>query len=292
MNGRASAQLQAIPSGAHDAQHQNAVFVQAREGGRNDHRLRQCKAATTTAGDRSRRAAGAVEGASHCTVVAPGCCHKSSARRSWLSRCEELVASAAVQPARCSPRGDLIRLCPVVAQAIELALRTSRWQSQRCALNARCWWQCSCLGSRTWPEVTLAPSPPHSRAHVAPPDRAATPHATGQCIIAGVNKPENGQRPDTCLNGNVIPDGAKCALTCDEGFKLQGQQPSCTLTTFRVGNIMCNDDDFPWYLEVLGGSAALILIFWLCKGLGILPYASDTWAPPVSKATVRPGPGP
>lgn len=148
------------------------------------------------------------------------------------------------------------------------------------------------MGSRTWPEVTLAPSPPHSRAHVAPPDRAATPHATGQCIIAGVNKPENGQRPDTCLNGNVIPDGAKCELTCDEGFKLQGQQPSCTLTTFRVGNIMCNDDDFPWYLEVLGGTAALILIFWLCKVLGILPYASDTWAPPLSKATVRPGPGP
>ena len=136
------------------------------------------------------------------------------------------------------------------------------------------------------------PEPPCLRAHVAPPDRAATPHATGQCIIAGVNKPENGQRPDTCLNGNVIPDGAKCALTCDEGFKLQGQQPSCTLTTFRVGNIMCNDDDFPWYLEVLGGSAALILVFWLCKGLGILPYASDTWAPPLSKATVRPGPGP
>ena len=115
-------------------------------------------------------------------------------------------------------------------------------------------------------------------------------HATGQCIIAGVNKPENGQRPDTCLNGNVIPDGAKCELTCDEGFKIQGQQPSCTLTTFRVGNIMCNDDDFPWWAEVMGGTIVLILIFSLCKGLGILPYASNTWGPPLKRGTVKPGP--
>ena len=111
---------------------------------------------------------------------------------------------------------------------------------------------------------------------------------TGQCIIAGVNKPENGQRPDSCSNGNVLPDGAKCQLTCDEGFKLQGQQPSCTLTTFRVGNIMCNDDDFPWWVEIVGGTLAAVLAFLLCKALGILPFSAKTWAPPKK---VRPGAG-
>ena len=86
----------------------------------------------------------------------------------------------------------------------------------------------------------------------------------------------------------MLPDGARCELTCDDGFKLQGQQPSCTLTTFRVGNVMCNDDDFPWWVKIVGGTIAAILAFLLCKALGILPFSAKTWAPPKK---VRPGAG-
>ncbi len=131
-------------------------------------------------------------------------------------------------------------------------------------------------------EVTpfLSPAPHEFVLPVPPHLTAPTAHVTGECVIAGVNKPENGQQPDTCENGDVIPDGAKCELTCDEGFKLQGQQPSCTADTFRVGNVMCNDDDFPWWVEAVGGTMALILIFGLCKGLGYMPFSAATWAPP------------
>lgn len=103
-----------------------------------------------------------------------------------------------------------------------------------------------------------------------------------------MNKPENGQRPDSCENGNELPDGAKCELTCDEGFKVQGQQPSCTLTTFRVGNITCNDDDFPWWVEIVGGAVSLVLIFGMCHCLDILPFSASTWAPAKKTGSVRP----
>lgn len=47
---------------------------------------------------------------------------------------------------------------------------------------------------------------------------------------------------------------------------------------------MCNDDDFSWWVETVGGTIAMILILSLHFGM---PFSAATWAPP-KKSTCKP----
>ena len=67
----------------------------------------------------------------------------------------------------------------------------------------------------------------------------ATP---GDCTVAALSQPENGQLGAECQPFETLAHGASCSLVCNVGYTRAGVQPSCTNSDFDTGSIVCNGD--------------------------------------------------
>jgi len=66
--------------------------------------------------------------------------------------------------------------------------------------------------------------------------------AQGDCTVAALSQPENGQLGAECQPFETLAHGASCNLVCDVGYTRTGVQPSCTNSDFDTGSIVCNGD--------------------------------------------------
>ena len=66
--------------------------------------------------------------------------------------------------------------------------------------------------------------------------------AQGDCTVAALSQPENGQLGTECQPFETLAHGASCSLVCNVGYTRAGVQPSCTNSDFDIGSIVCNGD--------------------------------------------------
>ena len=64
----------------------------------------------------------------------------------------------------------------------------------------------------------------------------------GDCTVAALSQPENGQLGAECQPFETLAHGASCSLVCNVGYTRAGVQPSCTNSDFDTGSIVCNGD--------------------------------------------------
>lgn len=63
------------------------------------------------------------------------------------------------------------------------------------------------------------------------------------CTVSGLSAPANGALDRACAEGQPITNGTQCALTCDPGYTLSGEQPSCRSGSFSLGSVSCTAED-------------------------------------------------
>ena len=98
-------------------------------------------------------------------------------------------------------------------------------------------------GSTGWPAPTPAPAPTVAMSRMllgALLVRSVA--AQGDCTVAALSQPENGQLGTECQPFETLAHGASCSLVCNVGYTRAGVQPSCTNSDFDTGSIVCNGD--------------------------------------------------
>eukprot|EP00941_MAST-03F_sp_MAST-3F-sp1_P001215 g1215.t1 len=92
------------------------------------------------------------------------------------------------------------------------------------------------------------------------------------CIVKGLKTVANGSY-DKCQNGSSMNHGDKCSLTCNPGYSMNGQLPSCSAGRFDRGYAQCkaNNCTIPSNFTVASG----VKVTSKCGAGGTLPHGES-----------------
>ena len=72
------------------------------------------------------------------------------------------------------------------------------------------------------------------------PTHVVFAHAGDPCTVSGLSAPTNGALDSACADQADLAHDASCTLTCEDGYTLGGDQPSCTAGGFEAGSVTCD----------------------------------------------------